>query len=113
MVSEFQSVSRIIGWDHAFVKFLTGADSDDFGFAGRIDCRCDIQDGRTWNFGDEDLAPFHACECLDDEINCFLECDDKPSHFWIGDWQHTRLSLFLKEWDDRSIAAPDVAIAYN
>ena len=111
MVAEFESVSGIVGRDHTLVQFFTGPNANHFGFAGRVDGGCDIQNGGARNLGNEDFASLHSCECFDDEINCFLKGDDEPGHFGIGNREHASLSLFLKEWNDGSIAAPDVAVA--
>ena len=111
MVAEFEGVSSIVGRDHALMKFFTGANANDFGFACRVDCSCDVQNGSAWDFGNKNFAPFHSCECFDDEVNGFLKGNDEPGHFGVGDGEDPGLGLFLKEWNDGSVAAPYVAVA--
>src|SRR5574343_691426 len=64
-----------------------------------------------WDFGDEQFAPGHLFQAVQNEFDTPFNRQPEARHVWVRDRYGSSLGLFLPELHDRPARADDVAIA--
>ena len=110
---ELHGVDGVGGGDHLFVQLFSGTDADQGEPACRGDSLGHVGDAVAWDLGDEDLAPPHVGQGLEDQGDAIVEGDVEAGHALVGDGEDTFGPLLQEEGDDAAAAPHDVAVAHH